>query len=223
MTNPTIAVIGGTGAEGSGLAQRWAAAGYTVIIGSRMAEKGESVAAELAASLPWDGATLTGTDNGSAAEQADVVVFSVPYSAQAATLEQIKDYCDGKVLISVVVPLKPPKVAVVWQPEAGSAAREIQNFLGDRVRVTTAFQNISAFHAQELESEVDCDVLVTGDDKEAKAVTMQLVSAAGFTPVDAGPLANASVVEGMTSLLIGINMRHKIKNSGIRITGINRG
>ncbi len=152
-----------------------------------------------------------------------MVVFSVPYSAQAATLDQIKDACDGKVLISVVVPLKPPKVAVVWQPEAGSAAKEIQNFLGEGVRVTTAFQNISAFHAQELEAEVDCDVLVTGDDKEAKAVTMQLVSAAGFTPVDAGPLANASVVEGMTSLLIGINMRNKIKNSGIRITGIARG
>jgi NADPH-dependent F420 reductase len=223
MTHLTIAVIGGTGAEGSGLAQRWAAAGYTVIIGSRMAEKGETVAAELAASLPWDSATLTGTDNGSAAEQADVVVFSVPYSAQAATLEQIKDHCDGKVLISVVVPLKPPKVAVVWQPEAGSAAKEIQNFLGESVRVTTAFQNISAFHAQELEAEVDCDVLVTGDDKEAKAITLQLVEAAGFAAVDAGPLANASVVEGMTSLLIGINMRNKIKNSGIRITGIARG
>jgi len=223
MTNPTIAVIGGTGAEGSGLAQRWAAAGYPVVIGSRMAEKGVTVAAELAAALPAGSAPLTGTDNGSAADQADVVVFSVPYSAQAATLEQIKDHCDGKVLISVVVPLKPPKVAIVWQPAAGSAAREIQNFLGEGVRVTTAFQNISAFHAQGLESEVDCDVLVTGDEKEAKAVTMQLVSAAGFTPVDAGLLANAHVVEGMTALLIGINMRNKIKNSGIRITGIARG
>lgn len=222
MTKPTIAVIGGTGAEGSGLAQRWARAGYGVIIGSRSQEKGEQVAAELNAGLPAGSPPLMGADNGRAAEQAHVVVLSVPYPNMGATLDQIRDGCQGKAVISVVVPLKPPKVSVVWQPPQGSAAQEIQAALGPAAQVTTAFQNISAYHAQEADAHVACDVLVTGDDPAAKAVTLELVQAAGFMAIDAGPLANASVVEGMTALLIGINMRHKVKNSGIQITGIPR-
>lgn len=222
MSKPTLAVIGGTGAEGSGLAVRWAAAGYPVVIGSRSAEKAAASSAELAAQLPPGSAPLTGAPNAEAAASADVVVLSVPYSAQAATIEQIHDASQGKPLITVVVPLQPPKVSTVWRPPAGSAAQEAQAQLGPGVRIAAAFQNISAGHLLDLAYQPDCDVLIAGDDKEAKQLAGELAAAAGFFSVDAGPLANASVVEGITALLIGINIRHKVKGSGIRITGIPR-
>jgi len=118
--------------------------------------------------------------------------------------------------------LKPPKVSVVWRPEGGSAALEAQSQLGENVRVVAAFQNISATHLLDLDWEPDCDVLITGDNKEAKKAAAGLAVAAGFYAVDAGPLANAGVVEGLTALMIGINIRNKVKGSGIRITGIPR-
>ena len=222
MSKPTLAVIGGTGAEGSGLTLRWAAAGYPVVIGSRSIEKAANAAAELAAGIPAGSAPISGALNADAAAAGEVVVLSVPYSAQAATISQIVDQCQGKVLITVVAPLQPPKVSTVWHPPAGSAAQEAQAQLGPDVRVAGAFQKISAGHLQDLNWEADCDVLVTGDDKAAKQTAMELVHAAGLFAVDAGPLANASVVEGLTALLIGINIRHKVKGSGIRITGIPR-
>ncbi len=222
MTKPTLAVIGGTGDEGSGLAVRWAAAGYPVVIGSRSAEKAATVAAELAARLPAGSATLTGATNAAAATTGDVVVLSVPYAAQTDTLAQIAAGSQGKVLITVTVPLKPPKVSTVWRPAGGSAAEEAQAQLGAGVRVVTAFQNISAGHLQDLSWQADCDVLITGDDKDAKRVAQELTAAAGLFAVDAGPLANAAVVEGLTAVLIGINARHKVTGSGIRITGIPR-
>lgn len=222
MTKPTLAVIGGTGAEGSGLAVRWAAAGYPVVIGSRSAEKAAVSSAELAALLPPGSAPLTGATNAEAAEAAAVVVLSVPYSAQAATIDQIVAASQGKPLLTVVVPLQPPKVSTAWRPPAGSAAQEAQAQLGPGVRIAAAFQNISAGHLLDLSYQPDCDVLIAGDDKEAKQLAAELAAAAGFFGVDAGPLANASVVEGITALLIGINIRHKVKGSGIRITGIPR-
>jgi 8-hydroxy-5-deazaflavin:NADPH oxidoreductase len=222
MSKAAIAVIGGTGAEGSGLALRWAAAGYPVIIGSRSQEKAESAAAELAAQLPPGSAPLTGAANAGAASQAEVVVLSVPYSAQADTVAQVVAASQGKVFITVVVPLKPPKVSVVWQPDGGSAANEAQAQLGEQVQVVAAFQNISAEHLKDLSWEPDCDVLIAGDHKEAKAMAKELAGVAGFYGIDAGPLANASVIEGLTAVLIGINIRHKVKGSGLRITGIPR-
>lgn len=222
MSKPTLAVIGGTGAEGSGLAVRWAAAGYPVILGSRTAEKATTTAAELSAHLPADSAAITGVANAEAASAAQIVVLSVPYDAQAPTIEQIAPACQGKIVITVSVPLKPPRVATVWHPPGGSAAQEAQAQLGEGVRLVSAFQNISATHLQDLGWEPDCDVLVTGDDKEAKAVAIELANVAGFYGIDAGPLANSSVVEGLTAVLIGINVRHKVKGSGIRITGIPR-
>ena len=155
MSKPTVAVIGGSGAEGSGLAVRWAAAGYPVVIGSRSAEKAASVSAELAALLPAGSATLTGAANAEAAVAGDVVVLSVPYSAQEATLAQIAQACQGKVLITVGVPLKPPKVSVVWHVEGGSASQEAQAQAGPGVRVVAAFQNIAAGHLQDLAWEAD--------------------------------------------------------------------
>jgi NADPH-dependent F420 reductase len=222
MSKPVIAVIGGTGAEGSGLIVRWAAAGYPVIIGSRSAEKAATAAAELSTLLPAGSAAISGDSNAGAAAAADLIVLSVPYASQADMAAQIVDGVQGKLVITVVVPLKPPKVATVWRPEAGSAAQELQQQLGDQVQIVAAFQNIAAGHLRDLTWQPDCDVLYTGDNKEAKSTALDLIRAAGFFGVDAGPLANSSVVEGFTALLIGINARNKVQNSGIRITGIPR-
>lgn len=222
MQKPAIAVIGGTGAEGSGLVVRWAHAGYPIIIGSRSAEKADAVAAELRVLLPDGHAPVSGATNAAAAEAGDIVVLSVPYDSQPGMVEQIVAGAQGKIVMTVVVPLKPPKVSVVWRPAAGSAAEELQAQLGEKVQVVAAFQNIAAGHLRDLAWQPDCDVLYTGDSKEAKATAAQLIRDAGFFGVDAGPLANSSVVEGFTALLIGVNARNKVKNSGIRITGIPR-
>jgi 8-hydroxy-5-deazaflavin:NADPH oxidoreductase len=216
-----IAILGGTGPEGAGLGFRWAVAGHDVLIGSRLAEKGEQVAAELNAGLPGMAAgTIRGSDNLAAAQQADVVVLSVPYGAQAATLAGVKEALANKLLLTVVVPLKPPKVSHVWRPPGGSAAEEAQAQLADTIRVVAAFQNVSAEHLRDLDHDVACDVLVCGDRKEDKEVAIELAAAAGLKGIDAGPLLNAAVVEGLTAVLIGINIRHKVKGSGIKITGI---
>lgn len=214
----TIAVLGGTGKEGSGLAMRWALHGYRVIIGSREAEKAQSRAGEMNAQLGGD--YLTGMANPDAAAKADVVVLSVPYSAHKATLEGVKDQVAGKVLVDITVPLQPPKVRTVHLPEGKAAALEAQALLGDSVKVVAAFQNVSAEHLADPEHTVDCDVLVCGDDAGAKATVMKLVEATGMRGVDAGPLANAIAVESLTPVLLYINKAYGIKGSGIRITGI---
>jgi NADPH-dependent F420 reductase len=215
----TIAVLGGTGNEGPGLARQWAKSGrYNVIIGSRQAEKAERVAAELNEKLGQN--LLQGMTNEDAAQAADICVLTVPYSAQGPTLTQLRDLLQGKILIDVTVPLKPPKVSHVYVPPGGSAGQEAQAILGEGVRVVSAFQNISATHLAEDHEHIDCDVLVCGDDKEAKAEAIALAEAAGMRGIDAGPLQNGVVVEGLTAVLIGINIRHKVKGAGIKITGI---
>lgn len=213
-----IAIIGGTGHEGAGLAFRWAAAGHAVTIGSRSAEKAVTKAAELTEQLP--SGKIDGADNLTAAQTGEIVVLSVPYGAQEATLNELKPALAGKILLTVVVPLMPPKVARVWRPAGGSAAEEAQALVGEATRVVAAFQNISATHLMELDHEIDCDVLICGDKKADKAIVADLCAAAGMRGVNAGSLVNSSVAEGLTAVLIGINIRHKIKNAGIRITGI---
>ncbi len=213
-----IAILGGTGHEGSGLGLRWAKAGHQVIIGSRTAEKAQSAAIELNAKL---GVTsVQGMDNLAAAQAADLVVLTVPYAAHAATIESVRTAVQGKIFVDVTVPLVPPKVSRVQLPAAGSASQEAQTLLGADVKVVTAFQNISAEHLKDPDHTIDCDVLVCGDDKDAKTTVIQLAADAGMTAWDAGPLANAVVPEGLTSVLIGLNMRYKVKSSGIQITGI---
>ena len=215
----TIAVLGGTGNEGPGLARRWAHSGqYKVIIGSRQAEKAERVAAELNAQLGQD--LLTGLANEDAAHAADICVLTVPYAAQAPTLTGLKEILQGKILVDVTVPLAPPKVSRVNVPPGLSAGLEAQAILGEGVRVVSAFQNIGAVHLADDHERIDCDVLVCGDDKEAKAEAIALAEAAGMRGIDAGPLQNGIVVEGLTAVLIGINIRHKVKGAGIKITGI---
>ena len=221
MTNDkkTLAVIGGTGNEGPGLAARWAASGkYKVIIGSRKTEKAQRVAAELNAQLGQN--LLRGMANEDAVNEADLAVLTVPYSAHRPTLEGLKEALKGKVLIDVTVPLAPPKVSHVKIPSGGSAGQEAQAILGDEVQVVSAFQNIGAAHLDDPEHAIECDVLVCGNKKAAKAEAIALAEAAGMRGIDAGPLQNAVVVEGLTAVLIGINIRHKVKGAGIKITGI---
>lgn len=214
----TVAVLGGTGKEGSGLAMRWALNGYRVLVGSRDAEKAAARAAEMNAELGGD--YLTGLDNAAAAAQADLVVLSVPYTAHKSTLEAMRESLQGKVVVDVTVPLNPPKVRTVWLPEGNAATLEAQAFLGETVKVIAAFQNVSAEHLKDPNHIVDCDVLVCGNDADAKALVIKLVEATGMRGIDAGPLANAVAIEALTPVLLYINKAYGLKSSGIRITGI---
>ncbi len=220
----SIAIIGGTGKEGKGLAFRWAKAGYKIIIGSRDPQKAIAAADALKTLLVTDPALdfpIAGTDNLSAAQQADIVVLTVPYAAHRETLEHIKGALKGKILVDVTVPLIPPQVSKVQMPAAGSAAQEAHEILGEDVEVVDAFQNVS-FDYLMSGHPVDCDVLVTGTSKEARAEVLKLVEAAELTGWDAGPLENSAVVEGMTSLLIYINKKYGSNHAGIRITGTSK-
>lgn len=214
-----VAVLGGTGKEGSGLAMRWATHGdYTVIIGSRNAERAASRTAELNAQLGGD--YLQGMDNNAAAAMADLVVLSVPYSAHKATLVGVRAEVDGKVLVDLTVPLQPPKVRTVHLPEGRAAALEAQALLGDTVKVVAAFQNVSAEKLVDPAYQVDCDVLICGNDAEAKAQVIALAEAADMRGIDAGRLPNAIAVEALTPVLLYINRQYGVKGAGIRITGI---
>lgn len=214
----SIAVLGGTGKEGSALAHRWALNGYKVIIGSRTEEKAQTAAAELNEKL--GGTYVLGMANPEAADAAEIVVLSVPYSAHQPTLESVKPYLSGKILIDITVPIQPPAVSTVSVPDGLSAAQEAQALLGDDVNVVSAFQNVSYVKLKDPDTDVDCDVLVTGDDAEAKAETIALIRAAGMRGFDAGPLANAIVAESLTPVLLYLNKQYKVKGAGIRITGI---
>lgn len=215
----TVAVIGGTGKEGSGLVLRWARSGYRVLVGSRAADRAEAKAAELNVLL--GDAVVQGMSNQAAAEEADLVVLSVPYDAHQSILESIKDVVQGKILVDVTVPLKPPAIRTVHVPEGHAASLEAQALLGAGVRVVAAFQNVSAAHLQDLDHSVQCDVLVCGDDAQAKAEVTQLVEAIpGMRAIDAGPLANAVAAEALTPVLLYINKRYKVVGAGIRITGL---
>jgi NADPH-dependent F420 reductase len=212
-------VIGGTGKEGSGLALRWARAGHTVIIGSRAQEKAERVVAEINQTL-GEG-NIQGLENEQAAAQADIIILTVPYSAHQATLQNIRDAAQGKIVVDVTVPMAPPRITEAVLPEGRTAAEEAQALLGDGVRVVSAFQNVSAVHLKDPNADVHCDVLVAGNDAGAKAQVIALAKAAGMRGVDAGPLANAIVAESLTPVLLGINRRYGVKGAGIIITGLN--
>lgn len=211
----TLAVLGGTGKEGPGLAYRWARAGYHVLIGSRAQEKAEAAAAALNQRLGEE--VVHGLLNEDAARQCNIAVLTVPYSAHRAMLESLRPALVGKVLVDVTVPLG-ADITRVSMPPAGSASLEAQEILGPDVQVVTAFQNISSVHLAD-DHPIPCDVLVCGDSPAAREQVLHLVEAAGLTGWDAGPLQNAPVVEGLTSVLLGINKRYKIRGAGIHITG----
>jgi NADPH-dependent F420 reductase len=214
----TIAVIGGTGKEGAGLAMRWAHSGYRVLIGSRDAMKAVHKADELNTFMGFN--YLQGMGNFEAAQAADVVVLTVPYDGHLAILEALREALKGKLVIDVTVPVRPPDVRTVHVPEGKSACLEAQAFLGPDSTVVAAFQNVSAAHLQAADHPVVCDVLVCGDDAQAKDETIKLVQAAGMRGIDAGPLANAVAVEALTPVLLYINKRYKVKGAGITITGL---
>jgi 8-hydroxy-5-deazaflavin:NADPH oxidoreductase len=215
-----IAIAGGTGKEGKGLAYRWAKAGYQIIIGSRTLEKAQAAAGDLNRLLDHPN-LVAGMLNTDAVSQADLVVMTVPFSAHADTLKSLQDGLRGKILVDVTVPLVPPRVTRVQMPPAGSAAQEAVQIVGEGTRVCSAFQNISYEHLLNDE-EITCDVLVTGVDKEAREVVLKLVADAGMIGWDAGPIENSVVVEGLTSILIGINKKYGSEFAGIKITGVKR-
>jgi NADPH-dependent F420 reductase len=216
-----LAVLGGTGDLGSGLALRWLTAGYRVIIGSRDRQKATAACAELReilAERDVDSSLLSDMDNASAAAAANIVVLTVPFSYQQSTLADVKEQLAGKILIDVTVPLMPPKVGTVQLPAAGSAAQTAQNLLGDGVKVVSAFQNVAADHLKSGHP-IDCDVLICGNDPDARAAVVQLVEACGLRGFQAGPIQNAAAAEALTSVLITINRQFKC-HSGIRLTGV---
>jgi NADPH-dependent F420 reductase len=213
-----IAVLGGTGQEGSGLAFRWAHAGHRVILGSRDAGKAAAAAAQLSARLAP--CKVEGRSNREAAAQADVVVLTVPYAAQRQTVEDVREQLAGKILIDVTVPLVPPKVSRVHLPEGGSAVAAMQQLLGEATRVVSAFQHVSAHYLSDLSHDIACDVLVCGDDRDAREVAVRLAGDAGLRGLHAGPLANSAATEALTSVLIAINRHYKVPAAGLRITGV---
>ena len=216
-----IAIIGGTGKEGKGLAYRWALAGHDVIIGSRSVEKAQLAAEEINSMLPESVKKVGGMENIQAAYWCELATLTVPFSAHLTMLEYLKEAIKGKILIDVTVPIVPPKVTIAQMPAAGSAGKEAQSILGEETPVVVAFQNIS-YERLMKEGDIDCDVLVCGTSKDAREKVIELVQDAGMTAWDAGPMGNAMVVEGLTSVLLYINKKYGGSDAGIKITGIKR-
>jgi len=218
---PVLAILGGTGDLGTGLARRWAQAGYEVIIGSRTQEKAEAAVADLREVMAERGVaeiSVRAMENLAAAEAADIVTLTVPFSHHSSTLELVKKALHDKILIDVTVPLVPPKVARVQLPPQGSAGQIAQELLGEEVFVVSAFQNVAAAHLQEG-SGLECDVLVTGNKKVAREAVIKLVEAAGMRGFHAGMINNAAAAEALTSVLITINKQYGC-HAGIKITGL---
>ena len=208
-----IAILGGTGALGLGLASRWIRSGHEVLIGSRTIESAKSACEKL--NISEDQGML----NMDAAKQGEIACLTVPFSFQLDILSEVKNALSGKILIDGTVPLVPPKVMRVQLPEEGCAAIRAQTLLGGSVQVISAFQNISAELLQ-TDAEIDCDVLVCGDKRDSREQVIGLVNDAGLTGWHAGPLCNSAAAEALTSVLIAINKNHTIKHSGIKITGV---
>ena len=207
-----IAILGGTGALGLGLASRWIRSGHEVLIGSRTIESAKSACEKL--NINEDQGML----NVDAANQAEISCLTVPFSFQLDILSEVKDALSGKILIDGTVPLVPPKVMRVQLPEVGSAALNAQLILGENTTVVSAFQNISAELLQ-TDAEIDCDVLVAGDLLDARNIVIELAADAGLTGWHAGPLCNSVAAEALTSILIAINKKHSLAHSGIKVTG----
>ena len=212
-----IGIVGGTGREGRGLGVRWAKGGHDVFIGSRQAEKGSAKAAEFSEEFAVE---LQGGSNVAACEHGETIIVTVPYSAHHATFESIRDAVGDKVVVDITVPLEPPKVRSVNLPPGQAAALEARALLHDGTRLVAALHHISSDHLCDPDYAFDCDVLVCGDDKDARAAVISLVADLGLRGVDAGVLKNAIALESLTPVLLHINSRYKSVGSGIRITGI---
>ena len=216
MHDSAVAIVGGTGVLGSALALRWARAGYHVIIGSRSAERAETTARRLAVRAA--AGELRGMENRGAAAAADIVALTVPFAHQGDRLGEIRAELQGKILVDATVPLVPPRVRTVRLPPEGSAGKAAQSLLGDGVRVVSAFQNVAAHRLEDPGHQIDCDVLVTGNDAQARETVIRLVEAAGLRGWHAGPIENSVVAEALTSVLIFINRHYGIDGAGLSIT-----
>ncbi|MBZ5629194.1 MAG: NADPH-dependent F420 reductase [Acidobacteriia bacterium] len=219
----TVAIIGGTGPEGRGLASRWARAGLRVLIGSRDENRARAAAQEICVRA-GTGATVEGMENSAAVRATDVVVLAVPFEAQAATLKQLRNHFrPGTVLVCATVPLasgvgdRGSRVLGVWQ---GSAAQQAAEMVPQGIAVVGAFQNVSA-SLLDTDLPVECDVIICTDHEKAREVAYELArKIPGARPLDGGKLENARIVEQITALLITLNIRHKVHSAGLRITGI---
>lgn len=210
----TIAILGGTGHEGTGLALRWATAGYDVIIGSRQEEKALKVTAEMNEILGKD--LIRGMENGAAAREADINVLTVVATAHEAAITGLKDDLQGKILVDATARIKFPNPK---PPDPPSAARLAQDLLGENVRVVAAFQNIPASALQDLDKEMDSDVLVCADDREDADVVAELIEATGMNAYYVGDLDIAITLEGMTAVLVYLNKFNPIKHASVKIVG----
>ena len=213
--NPVIAVLGGTGALGQGLARRWVRAGYPIVLGSRSREWAATAAAEMRTT---SNVSVAGAGNAEAAVDADIIVLAVPYAGRDDILEAVREGAKGKIFIDATVPLSPP-VARVSLPPEGASGKATQEFLGDDVKVVSALQNVAADHLADADHDLDCDVLVCGNDKGAREAVIELVGALGLRGWHAGRIENAAAAEALTSVLIFINRHYGIDGAGLRITG----
>lgn len=216
----TIAIIGGTGPQGQGLALRFARAGVPVALGSRDGARGAEIAEEISQRLPEGSARITGTDNNSAVEMADeMVVLAVPFSAHNATLNGIKEQLEGKILVDIVVPLKDGDPKLVDMPPEGSATEAAQALLGPDIPVVGALHNVSATTLNTLEWDINCDILVCGDQLAARKKVMELCEKLGVTCYNAGPAQSARCVEAITAILIRTNISKAVpfSHAGIKI------
>lgn len=216
--HPIIAILGGTGQEGTGLALRWAIAGFTILIGSRREEKARVSAQKINNQLQVS--SVYGVSNLEAAKRAEVCILTVIYSAHTEALEGLKNVMDGKILVDATsrVDYQDPK-----PPVAPCAAEQAQMMLGSKVRIVAAFQNVPAkLLSRNLSQPLDADVLVCSDDTPAAEQVINLAEAAGMNGYYAGPLINSNVVEGLTSILISLNKYYRIKDARIRISGISK-
>jgi 8-hydroxy-5-deazaflavin:NADPH oxidoreductase len=212
-----IAILGGTGKEGAGLATRWALVGHSIIIGSRDAERAKNKAAELREQTKK--LTIIGESNAEAARLGTVIVIALPAQGLPVTLPDVREGCRGKVVISTVVPLTFGGPRLFTPPPSGSSAEEAQGLLPD-AKVVAAFQHIAAHELSETEHAIECDLLMCGGDAGAKETVGELGRSMGLRPIDVGALSNAGPLEGITAVLATINRRYKLKNSGIKITGL---
>lgn len=216
----TIAIIGGTGPQGSGLALRLARAGVTVAIGSRDAARAQETAAALAAKLPADAAAIEGHDMaGAVVAAAELVILAVPYAAHDATLEALREQLAGKVLVDIVVPLAEGDPKSVAMPPEGSATEAAQRLLGDAVPVVGALHNVAAATLNKLDRRINCDVLICGNDKAAKDKVMELIRKLDVGVYDCGPASSARCIEAITPILIRLNISKAVPftHAGIRI------
>jgi len=216
-SKPVLAIIGGTGALGSGLAHRFVAAGFPIIIGSRNAEKGREAASTLVA--PPGSVAPLGSSNEEAARAGEVIFVTVPWTNQADILDAIQPHVAGKLVVDTTVPLMPRMVARVQLPQKGCAALVTQGRLGPGARVVSAFHNVAA-HKLKTADDIDCDVLVFGDDAKDREFVIVLAREIGLRGLHAGPLGNSVAAEALTSVLIGINRAYKVDGAGLRITGV---